>query len=158
METFITSAIRQILPFVAIIAVGGILIALRFIFDFDKMRARALDAFEDFRADLTRFIAIASCAADSEGKDLSRNTAEFLAMLERNQIQFTQFNAQIAGLSKEQQSMTLVNRVNKGTGKWLSLALQIEAAHQALKSHAKAFKLEAGPLSAMNDLLQCDRN
>lgn len=79
-------------------------------------------------------------------------------MLERNQIQFTQFDAQIAGLSKEQQSMTLVNRVNKGTGKWLSLALQIEAAHQALKSHAKAFKLEAGPLSAMNDLLQCDRN
>lgn len=157
METFITSAIRQILPFVAIIAVGGILIALRFIFDFDKMRARALDAFEDFRSDLTRLIAIATCAADSEGKDLSRNTAEFLAMLERNQIQFTQFNAQIAGLSKEQQAMTLINRVNKGTGKWLSLALQIEAAHQALKSHAKAFRLEAGSYSAMNNLLQCDR-
>lgn len=158
MEAFIISVIRQILPFVAILAVGGFLIALRFIFDFDKMRTRALDAFEGFRTDLARFIAIASCAADSEGKDLSRNTAEFLAMLERNQIQFTQFDAQIAGLSKEQQSMTLVNRVNKGTGKWLSLALQIEAAHQALKSHAKAFKLEAGPLSAMNDLLQCDRN
>lgn len=158
MEAFIISVIRQILPFVAILAVGGFLIALRFIFDFDKMRTRALDAFEGFRTDLARFIAIASCAADSEGKDLSRNTAEFLAMLERNQIQFTQFDAQIAGLSKEQQSMTLVNRVNKGTGKWLSLALQIEAAHQALKSHAKAYKLEAGPLSAMNDLLQCDRN
>ena len=112
MEAFIISVIRQILPFVAILAVGGFLIALRFIFDFDKMRTRALDAFEGFRTDLARFIAIASCAADSEGKDLSRNTAEFLAMLERNQIQFTQFDAQIAGLSKEQQSMTVVNRVS----------------------------------------------
>lgn len=52
MEAFIISVIRQILPFVAILAVGGFLIALRFIFDFDKMRTRALDAFEVFELTL----------------------------------------------------------------------------------------------------------
>ncbi len=61
MDLFISTAITYIKPFAIIIGIGSILIFIRFIFDYDKMRARAFDAYGALKEELNRLTEASSC-------------------------------------------------------------------------------------------------
>lgn len=163
MDLFISTAITYIKPFAIIIGIGSILIFIRFIFDYDKMRARAFDAYGALKEELNRLTKATSCHTcqnhmnSIEPNEPTESTAPAdLAYLEANEARRQlsqlllrmrarekQYSNRLYALEEMYKGVTLLNRVNKGTGEWLTLASSIETTLETLRKHAQAYKLEA---------------
>ncbi len=160
MDLFISTAITYIKPFAIIIGIGSILIFIRFIFDYDKMRARAFDAYGALKEELNRLTKATSCytcqnhmnstdpmeptaPADPAYLEANEASRHFSQVLVRIRAREKHYSNRLYALEEKYKGVTLLHRVNKGTVEWLTLATSIEATLDALRNHAQAYKLES---------------
>ena len=130
------------------------------------MRARAFDAYGALKEELNRLTEASSChtypsrmistdpmepmepteptaPADLAYLEANEASRHFSQMLVRIRAREKHYLNRLYALEEMYKGVTLLHRVNKGTGEWLTLATSIEATLDALRNHAQAYKLES---------------
>ena len=138
----ITSEIHPIFTFVTIIGVIALLICFRIVSDYDKMKARAYGALLDLKNRVRQMQN--NIATDNIGDFMQvvPITEEFESFIIKIAEQEASLAEKAKALTKKEKNVTLLTKINIGTGEWLRLAQQAETARESLDKYVDSYKLQ----------------
>lgn len=134
MATYPPINFSSTLFFVSLIALSFVLIALRMLFDYFKMKDKAIDLVKELSFELNNF-----------KKETSRDdnfTLEFLSKVQKFESQRDALSKQIDELNQKLSKESIFSRVNTGTGDWMTITRQAKLALETFKIHRQASALE----------------